>query len=272
MIEISGTIRRITFHNPENGHTVARMMVAGRDAPVTIVGKLMSVYAGEQISVRGDWRTHKKYGREFIIKDFRPLRPQTLDAIEKYLGCGLIKGIGPVLAGRLVAKFGLETISVIEADISRLTEVEGIGTARLGMIVKAWREHKEMRETLLFFGRYDVGLTNVIKIFHQYGKASIAVVSENPYRLIREVRGIGFETADKIAWQMNIPRDSSLRIRAGLIFILKRAAEDGHVFCPYGYLLGKCGELLHLRKELLIKEIVAMSRLEEIIIEKEEAG
>jgi exodeoxyribonuclease V alpha subunit len=197
--EIKGQVERITFYNEENSYTIAKMRVPGRNDLVTIVGGLPGITAGEVLQLQGEWQTHPKYGQQFKIASYESVVPATIAGIERYLSSGLIKGIGPVMAQRLVAKFGEETLDVISHDIERLREVEGIADKRIEMIKKAWEEQKEIRQVMVFLQGYGVSPAYATKIFKQYGREAIAVVRENPYRLAEEVFGIGFLTADKIA-------------------------------------------------------------------------
>lgn len=246
--EIKGQIERITFSNEENGYTIAKMKVSGREGIVTIVGTLMSVSPGEMLRLRGHWDNHPKYGEQFRVKSFETILPATVRGIEKYLGSGMIKGIGPIMARRLVARFGDKTLKIIEDDIDRLSEVDGIGDKRIEMIRKAWEEQKEIRDVMVYLQGNGVSPTYAVKIYKHYGKDSIKVVQENPYRLAMDIFGIGFITADRIAQKMGIPPDSQIRSEAGILYVLHELSDDGHVYYPYKDLVEKCSEALKVEE------------------------
>ena len=179
LIEIKGQIERITYHNEENSYTIAKMKIGGRQDLVTAVGNLLSVSAGEVLKLKGEWHNHPKFGEQFKIISYESVVPATVKGIEKYLGSGLIKGIGPVMAKRLVTKFGLETLNVIETETRRLCEVEGIGDKRIGMIKKAWDDQKEIRDVMVFLQGHGVSPAYAAKIYKKYAKASVAVNPKN---------------------------------------------------------------------------------------------
>jgi len=191
-MDLEGQIERITYTNEENGFTIAKVKVAGRRDLVTVVGNLMAPMSGEILQMRGEWVDHPKYGEQFKVIEYRTAVPVTVDGIKKYLGSGLIKGLGPVMAERIVKKFGKQTLEIIEEDIERLAEVSGIGKKRIAMIEKAWEDQKEIREVMIFLQSHGVGSGYATKIFKHYGNRSIAVVKENPYRLATDIFGIGF--------------------------------------------------------------------------------
>jgi len=228
-IEIQGQLEKITYVNEENGYTIAKMKVKGHRELVTITGNLLSVNPGEVLKLKGIWYNHPKYGEQIKVTSYESVIPATVKGIERYLGSGLIKGIGPVMAKRLVAQFGVETLDVIENSIPRLKEVEGIGDKRILMIQKAWAEQKEIKEVMLFLQGYGVSSSYATKIFKQYGQKSIRVVKENPYQLATDIFGIGFITADKIAQNIGIAKDSQIRAEAGILYVLKQLSNDGHV-------------------------------------------
>jgi exodeoxyribonuclease V alpha subunit len=251
MIELTGEIERITFHNEENGYTIARMRVQGRKGTVTIVGNLSNPNPGESLRLNGLWQTHSKYGEQFKILSYESLVPATVVGIERYLGSGLIKGIGPVMAKRLVEKFGTETLAIIEETVERLHEVEGIGEKRVGMIKSAWDEQKEIRDVMVFLQGHGVSPAYGVKIFRHYGRDAVAVVRDNPYRLAEEVYGIGFLTADRIAEKLGIPRDSEMRAEAGIQYVLQQLSDEGHVYYPMGPLVSECRKILEVEDDTL---------------------
>jgi exodeoxyribonuclease V alpha subunit len=242
--ELQGQLERITYVNEENGYAVARIKVKGRRDLVTIAGNILPAAPGEILRLKGQWVTHPRYGEQFKIHSCEPVIPATVVGMERYLGSGLIKGIGPVMAKRIVSRFGIETLSVLDESTSRLGEVDGIGPKRLEMIQKAWVEQKEIKDVMLFLQGHGVSAAYAAKIFRQYGKSAIRIVRENPYRLAQDIFGIGFLTADKIAGQLGIGRDSLIRAEAGLIYVLQQLAEDGHVYYPYEPLISECTKML----------------------------
>lgn len=267
IVEIKGQLERITYHNEENAYTIAKMKVAGRYDLVTVVGNLLSVSPGEVLKLKGEWSNHPKFGEQFKITSYESLIPATVKGIERYLGSGLIKGIGPVMAKRLVTKFGLETLQVIEADPKRLAEVDGIGDKRIEMIKKAWDDQKEIREVMVWLQGHGVSPTYGAKIYKKYGKESIHIVQENPYRLATDIFGIGFITADKIAEQIGISKESQIRAEAGILYVLHQLSDDGHVYYPYEPLVEECNKILGVEREIIVKAIGKVTVDREIIIE-----
>lgn len=266
-IEIKGQLERITYHNEENAYTIAKMKVGGRHDLVTVVGNLLSVSPGEVLKLKGEWHNHPKFGEQFKISSYESVIPATVKGIERYLGSGLIKGIGPVMAKRLVTKFGVETLQVIETDTKRLAEVDGIGEKRIGMIKKAWDDQKEIREVMVWLQGNGVSPTYGAKIYKQYGKESVQIVQQNPYRLATDIFGIGFITADKIAEQIGIAKDSLVRAEAGILYVLHQLADDGHVFYPYEPLIEECNKVLGVERDIIVKAIGTIALEKKIIIE-----
>lgn len=265
--EIEGQIERITFFNEENNYTIAKMRVHGRTDTITVVGTLFSVTPGEVLRLSGYWDKHPRYGEQFKVTAYESVLPATVKGIEKYLGSGMIKGIGPVMAKRLVSRFGDETLTVIEKDIGRLHEVDGIGEKRIEMIQKAWEEQKEIREVMIFLQGQGVSPTYAVKIYKQYGRDSIRVVEENPYRLAADIFGIGFITADKIAEKLGVPRDSKIRAEAGILYVLKELLDEGHVYYPYELLIKKGSEILGLEEERIPPALDKLAQEGKVIIE-----
>jgi exodeoxyribonuclease V alpha subunit len=266
-IEIKGQLERITYHNQENAYTIAKMKVGGRHDLVTVVGNLLSVSPGEVLKLKGEWHNHPKFGEQFKISSYESIIPATVKGIEKYLGSGLIKGIGPVMAKRLVTKFGLETLQVIETDTQRLAEVDGIGEKRIDMIKKAWDDQKEIREVMVWLQGNGVSPTYGAKIYKQYGRESVQIVQQNPYRLATDIFGIGFITADKIAEQIGIAKDSLIRAEAGILYVLHQLSDDGHVYYPYEPLIEECNKILGVERDIIVKAIGTIALEKKIIIE-----
>ncbi len=265
---IEGVVERIVYVNEENSYTVARLQEKGRKELTTVVGMLISVTPGETLRLEGSWVRDKKYGEQFRVENYYSIVPATLNGIEKYLGSGMIKGIGPVMAGRIVKKFGLKTLKIIEDDPRKLLEVEGIGEFRLNRITKAWEAHKDIKEVMIFLQGYGVSSNYAIKIYKQYGKDSISVVRKNPYRLAAEITGIGFKQADKIACSLGIEPNSLIRAEAGVIFVLNQLSNEGHVYYPREGLLKKGQKLLEVDKGIIEQAIFELTAQDRVKIEE----
>ena len=267
LADLHGQIERITFTSEETGYTVAKIKVYGRHELVTIIGNMVNPTPGEIVKMKGEWTNNPKYGEQFKIVFCETTTPASVHGIEKYLGSGLIKGIGPVMAKRIVKMFKEKTLDVIENEIDKLVDVEGIGQKRIGMIKKAWEEQKEIREVMIFLQSHGVSSGYAAKIYKQYGNGSIKVVQENPYRLATDIFGIGFLTADKIAENLGFAKDSDLRAAAGILYVLHELTDDGHVYYPYELLIGKCKEILEIDREIIVKAMGAVSLDKQIVIE-----
>lgn len=265
--EIKAQIERITFHNEENGYTVAKVRVQGRSDLATVVGNLLSVNAGEVLLLKGQWQSHTKYGEQFRISSYQSVIPATVKGIEKYLGSGLIKGIGPVMAKRLVSRFGAETLDIIGEKTERLREVDGIGEKRIEMIRSAWEEQKEIRDVMLFLQGNGVSPAYAVRIYRQYGREAVRIVQDNPYRLATDIFGIGFITADRIAGNFGIPKDSQIRAEAGILYVLNQLSDDGHVYYPYEPLISECKKVLDVGDEPVSGAFSRISEDKKIFIE-----
>src|SRR5208283_3724619 len=222
---------------------------------------------GEIIRMHGEWTNHPKFGEQFKIVFYKSMVPASVNGIQKYLGSGLIKGIGPVMAKRIVKEFGKDTLDVIEADVEKLSAVEGIGTKRIEMIKKAWADQKEIREVMIFLQSHGVSSGYATKIFKQYGNEAIKVVKENPYRLATDNFGIGFITADEIAEKLGFGKDSELRAQAGILYVLHELSDEGHVYYPYEPLIEKCEEILQTDREIIVKAVGTIALEKMIVIE-----
>jgi len=271
-VSLKGQIERITYTNDENGYTVAKVKISGRKDLVTVVGTLLVPIPGEVIEVKGNWMNHPRYGEQFKVEHYKSLVPASVYGIEKYLGSGLIKGIGPIMAKRIVEKFDKKTLEVIEKEIEKLAQVDGIGKKRIEMIKKAWQDQKEIRDVMIFLQTHGVGSGYATKIFKQYGNRSIKIVKENPYRLATDIFGIGFLTADRIAEKLGFPKDSELRAEAGILYVLNQLADEGHVYYPYEPLVKKCQEVLGVDREVIVKALDAISAAKMIVIEDLKEG
>ncbi|AFZ22197.1 SF1B family DNA helicase RecD2 [Allocoleopsis franciscana] len=269
---LEGIVERITFHSDESGYTVARFKVPRTPDLVTIIGNFAQIEAGQTLKLSGIWRDHPKFGQQFQVTQYRETKPATLTGMEKYLGSGLIKGVGPVTAKRIVAHFGLETLDVIENQIERLLEVPGIAHKRVKMIQSAWEKQKAIKEVMVFLQGHGVSTTYAVKIFKQYGDAAIAKVTENPYQLAADIYGIGFVTADTLARNLGIEPGSEFRYRAGIVHVLGEAAEDGHCFLPFEELVEQTVKRLAIddhqpQKNAIARLIQQMGQLNELVLE-----
>ena len=267
LAELSGQIERITYTNDETGFTIARVKVYGQRDLVTIVGYLMSPAPGEILNMRGEWVNHPRFGEQFKVVESKTTVPATVYGIRKYLGSGLIKGLGPVMARRIVKKFGEQTLDVIENEIEKLSGVNGIGKKRIAMIQKAWDEQKEIRDVMLFLQSHEISSGYATKIFKQYGNRSIAVVTDNPYRLATDIFGIGFVIADSIASKLGFPEDLPFRIEAGILYVLNQLSDEGHVFYPYEPLMKKSQEILGIGREVVVKALGNIAVEKKVIVE-----
>jgi exodeoxyribonuclease V alpha subunit len=246
---ITGSVERVTYHNEQNGYTVLRLHLPGYNEPITVTGNFSSISPGESLRLTGLWTTHPQYGEQFKAVDYAVVRPATIAGIQKYLGSGLIKGVGPVTARRIVDHFGENTLDVIESEISRLVEVKGIARKRIEMIQKAWAEQRSIKEVMLFLQSHSVSTHFAVKIFKQYGNDAIEVVEKSPYRLASEVYGIGFKTADQIARHLGVAVDAEERLRAGLHHVLLQATDEGHCYLPAHELIKRSAVALEVEDQ-----------------------
>jgi exodeoxyribonuclease V alpha subunit len=246
-VTLEATLERITYVNEETGYTVARVATGRSDKDlVTVIGSLLGVQPGESLRLVGRWSTHPQYGRQFEVFSFTTVLPATITGIERYLGSGLIRGIGPKTAARIVETFGTDTLKVIDEQPERLTEVYGLGRKRTAAIAAAWQEQRAIKEVMLFLQGVGVSTSLAVRIYKQYGDSSISVVRNEPYRLAADVWGVGFRTADTIAQAVGIPADSPQRVQAGIRYTLSEAAEQGHCYLPEPNLITDAAEILSL--------------------------
>ncbi|WP_392891596.1 ATP-dependent RecD-like DNA helicase [Streptomyces sp. LN699] len=250
---VEGVLERITYANEESGYTVARVDT-GRGAGdlLTVVGSLLGAQPGESLRMEGRWGSHPQYGRQFSVENYSTILPATIQGIRRYLGSGLIKGIGPKIADRIVEHFGLDTLDVIEEAPKRLIEVPGLGPKRTKLIGAAWEEQKAIKEVMVFLQGVGVSTSIAVRIYKKYGDASISVVRNQPYRLAADVWGIGFLTADRIAQAVGIPHDSPERVKAGLQYALSQSTDQGHCFLPEERLIADGVKLLQVDTGLVI--------------------
>jgi len=268
---IQGVVERLTFHSPESGYSVARLKVVGDRDLVTIVGSFPNIQPGQTLQLTGFWKEHPKFGAQFNVTQYTETKPATITGIEKYLGSGLIKGVGPVTAKRIVAHFGWSTLDIIDTQIERLIEVPGIAKKRVKMIQTAWSSQRIIKEVMVFLQGHGVSTTYAVKIYKQYKNEAIVIVSSNPYQLATDIYGVGFVTADTIARNMGVSPDSEFRYRAGTIHVLGEAAEDnGHCFLPRTELVEQLGQRLalpeHTPDPQVVTDIVWQMGMEDQIV------
>ena len=269
MIKLRCVVERITYQNPENGYSVMKVKVKGYDDLVTLVGNLLEVPAGSVLLCEGDWKVDKRYGSQFVCQSWEEVMPATVYGIEKYLGSGLVKGIGPKFAQLIVRQFGLETIDVIETDIQRLYEVPGIGKKRVEKIRESWEKQKDIKNVMLFLQGYGVSTAYAAKIYRQYGKESIDKVKENPYRLADDIWGIGFKTADSIAAKMGYEKNNLRRCQSGIIYTLNQLANEGHVYAEEEQLVKAALDLLEADEAPIREALCHMVQTDDLKLEDE---
>ncbi|MCD4722067.1 MAG: ATP-dependent RecD-like DNA helicase [Desulfobacula sp.] len=267
MAHLKGHIERVTFSNEESAFCVCKLKVKDERDFVTIVGNMVNPIPGEFIEIKGKWIIHPQFGNQFQVQQYKTLVPATLFGIQKYLGSGLIKGIGPVMAKRIVERFGTQSLDIIEKNTNRLSQVEGIGKKRIEMIQQAWGRQKEVRAVMLFLQSHGVSTAYAAKIFKTYGQDSIHIVKENPYRLARDIFGIGFIIADSIAQKLGMEKDAPQRSEAGLEYVLYQLADDGHVCYPYHEFCRKVQEMLEVDKDIVLMAIKNFFLAGRIVIE-----
>jgi exodeoxyribonuclease V alpha subunit len=265
MDTITGHIERITFQNAENGWTVARLQEPGKLDLTTVVGTLSSVQVGETLKCQGHWKNDTQYGFQFVVQTYEVTQPATIRGIQKYLASGMIKGIGEHFAEQIVLRYGERTLDVIDQTPDLLMEIDGIGPKRFAKITAGWAEQKAIREVMSFLMQYEISPTYAQKVFKTYGEESIAVLQENPYRLARDIWGIGFKTADKTAQKLGIGKESDMRIDAGVEYVLNELSNDGHTCYPINLFLEKAKELLEVDANLVAARLAAIEQQERIV-------
>ena len=262
-------VERITYQNPENGYSVLKVRVKGYGDLVTLVGNLLEVPVGSVLLCRGEWKVDKRYGRQFVAATWKETMPATVYGIEKYLGSGLVKGIGPRFARAIVQRFGTETIDIIETDIERLYEVPNIGRKRVAKIRESWEKQKDIKNVMLFLQGYGVSTAYAAKIYREYGKESIEKVRENPYRLADDIWGIGFKTADGIAAKMGYGKEDPRRCRSGILYTLGQLSDEGHVYAGEEQLVKTAGQLLEAGETAIRDTLAGMLQAEDLILDKD---
>ncbi|MFZ1463071.1 MAG: ATP-dependent RecD-like DNA helicase [Anaerolineae bacterium] len=268
MDALTGTIERVTYHNEENGYTVAQLAPEGKDYTVPVVGNMLGINVGEYVELRGQWTAHPQYGRQFKADSFKLKLPATAVGIEKYLGSGLIKGVGPVTAKRIVRLFGAQSLQVIDEEPQRLRTVLGVGPKRASLIQDAWRQQRAIREVMFFLQEHSVSTGLAVKIYKQYGDGAVGIVRNDPYRLARDIHGIGFITADKIAQALGLALDAPERVAAGVAHVLGEQADDGHVYVPQTILVMQAAEMLAVPSTLVVNAIEQLRQEEAVHVER----
>lgn len=258
METIDGYIERITFQNAETGFTVAQLQQPRHSSLTTVVGVMPAVCVGETVQCKGFWKQHLTHGRQFCVEQCQIQAPADVVSIEKYLGSGLIKGIGPVFAAKVVKKFGVETLNIIDTKPERLKEIKGLGPKKRESIIKSWQDQKSIREVMIFLQTYDVSPTYAQKIFKIYGVETIQKVEANPYQLARDITGIGFKTADAIAEKMGIGKETPQRVEAGIEHLLSTLSDEGHVCHPVSLFIGHAEAFLAVSKELISSSLTSL--------------
>jgi exodeoxyribonuclease V alpha subunit len=248
---LQGSVARVTYYNDENGYSVIRLDVEGRSDLVTVVGNLPEVQPGESLRLEGRWTAHPQYGRQFKAEWCDQVLPATVEGIKAYLGSGMIKGVGPVTAKRIVQRFGVDTLQVLDEEPERLREALGVGPKRADSIAKAWEEQKHIREVMMFLQGHGVSTNLAVKVYKTYGDDALEVVQQDPYRLARDIWGVGFKTADKVARDLGLPHDAPSRVQAGVAHALSQLADDGHVYAPQEELVAKAATLLEVDPDLI---------------------
>ncbi|MET7711472.1 ATP-dependent RecD-like DNA helicase [Streptomyces sp. NPDC005407] len=266
---LEGVLERITYANEENGYTVARVDTGRGGDLLTVVGSLLGAQPGESLRMEGRWGSHAQYGKQFTVENYTTVLPATIQGIRRYLGSGLIKGIGPRIAERIVEHFGTDTLDIIEQQPKRLIEVPGLGPKRTKLIGVAWEEQKAIKEVMIFLQGVGVSTSIAVRIYKKYGDASISVVKNQPYRLAADVWGIGFLTADRIAQAVGIPHDSPERVKAGLQYALSQSSDQGHCFLPEERLIADAVKLLQVDTGLVIECLAELAGEEEGVVREQ---
>lgn len=269
MTKLRCVVEHITYQNQENGWSVMKVKVKGYDNLVTLRGSLLDIPVGSVLLVDGDWRVDPKYGQQFVAQSWTEVMPATLYGIEKYLGSGLVKGIGPAYAKAIVSRFGLETIDVIENDIERLLEVPRLGRKRMEKIRESWEKQKDIKEVMVFLQGHGVSTAFAAKIYRKYEKDSIAKVKENPYQLADDIWGIGFKTADSIASKMGYEKNDPRRCRSGILYTLNELAEEGHVYAEPEQLVEAAVKLLEAEETPVRQALASMMKAKDVIADND---
>ena len=266
-VTVEGTVERLAFVNEDNGWSVIKLRVEGRVESVTAVGTLPGIQSGECLRLNGRWVHDRKYGEQLTVESFVTVQPSTLAGMERYLGSGMVEGIGKVMASRLVQQFGLDTFEVIEQHPERITEVEGIGPVRKAQILSAWQEQKAIKDVMLFLQSHGISPSFAVKIYKQYGDRAVTIVRANPYQLAVDIFGIGFRSADAIAMELGISRTSPRRAEAGALHVLGDLRDEGHVYCPRARLVERAVQILEIEEPIISEAVDELARQELVVVE-----
>ena len=266
METLQGILERIVYENPDTGYIVGRLSARDHSELITVVGSLASVNPGESLLLQGEWVDNARYGRQFQIEKYETILPANVVGLRKYLGSGLIKGIGPKMATRIVRKFGMDTMDIIEHNPEKLARIPGIGKHRVKIIKEAWEAQREIKNVMLFLQSHDVSTTHAAKIYKTYENDAIAIVTENPYRLADDIYGIGFVTADTIAQKLGIDKDAPHRVQAGIKYVLSQKADEGHVFQRHDELIEACQSILEQEPEAIGEGIRGLIEKDEVMV------
>ena len=265
--KIKGVLNKIVYRSPDNNYFIGKMLSEEDNQTITVVGHALEVQPGEALTVYGKWVINSKYGKQFEIESIEVLAPATEAGIEKYLGSGLIKGIGPVMAKRVVAKFKLETLKILDTDTERLSEIDGFAEKRIELVKNEWKKQKYVREIMIFMQNYGISNNYAIKIYNIYKNDSVNVLKSNPYRLIEDISGIGFKTADRIAESLGIEKDSEFRIKSGIIFLLNQLTGAGNCYYPFEDFIKAAMDLLQCGETILLESAKLLSDEGRIVLE-----
>lgn len=268
MQKIRCVVERITYQNPENGYSVLKCKVKDYSELVTVIGNLVDANVGSVLLCDGNWKVDAKYGRQFVAENWEETLPATVYGMEKYLGSGLIKGVGPKFAKKIVQKYGKDTFDVIEENVNALIEIDGIGRKRVQMIAESWEKQKEVKNVMTFLQEHQVSTSYAAKIYSQYGNESISVMKKNPYQLADDIWGIGFKTADQIAMKLGFSKESYVRLRSGLMYTLSELSDEGHVYAKKYQLADAASQLLEASTETVIMTMDDMLKHDDLIEEK----
>lgn len=268
IVELEGQIHKIKYNSNETGYSVLSMHINGYKNPVIVVGNIVAPSPGEFLKISGKWSTHPKFGEQFKAESYTIKNPVSIHGIEKFLGSGLIKGVGPKMAERIVNQFGKNSLEIIDNHPEELGKINGVGQKRISMIKEAWDEQKHIRGLMIFLQAYGIGSGPAIRIFKRYGQGAISVLKKNPYKLASEVFGIGFRTADNIAEKLGFNKDSSVRLESGVIFVLNQLSEEGHVYYPLRDLTIKCREILVVSSDAIQNAIERLVLKGELLIDR----
>lgn len=263
---LNGFVESIVFRSEDTGYVVCKIRTEKN--LINAVGTVPLIKEGQNVKVTGDWTVHKQFGNQFNIQDYEELLPNSLDGIEKYLSAGIIHGIGPVTAKKIIAKFGEETLDIMENHIERLMEIEGIGEKKFQIIYESYIEQQGLKDVILYFHKHGVTNNQCVKIYKKFGVNARQIVSSNPYVLCDEISGIGFKTADRIAMSIGIASDSEFRIQSGIKYVMNQFCAAGNIFMPKENIIEDCQKNLLVSKELIEKNIYSMAAEQKIIVEK----